>query len=675
LINNKNNLLASLAVFRKLYDTENKDIYEVIGAFITDIINNENLKKFSLSNIQYKLNTNYEFDLPLSIIKTSIKRLKFISRQDGNYYVNPKLLVDSKKFINNQKKIIQENQIIIDNLIKYIEKEKNEKLNINEKCIILENFCNFLIDKNNGNKYLEYITSYLIKNENNVEFNKQLNLIREGVILYTGIKFNNNISELGSWSKELTIFLETDILFDIAGYNGSLYQTIILDLLNLIQEINSKKNKQLITLKYFEKTEHEINDFFYAAEHVLGNKSRFDPTKTAMCSILEGCKTASDIIIKKSKFNSILNKHKIQVDTFDEYFENRNQKFNILSKESIKIFNTKYERDITDCLKCLNYISILRGIEGNGNDNDFENIKYILLSENFITSKIAWNELRTNKEEIPLAINIQFLTNKFWFKLNKGFGDNILPKSLNIISKSQMVLSNILKENIINDFQNLQESLKKGDLNEKQVSLSIVQLRKQIRKPEDIIETNLDEVLSEITENQLRKFVEEQEMEKIRNSKLANENSKLKEKITELSQKNKNSIEEIEYIKINLQAKEDEYFRVEEKKIKDIRIKANNNKFIKKCFHFIIILSISIVLPCIINYFNSEKINIFLSIFISLFLPAIAIIFDFKSDFYSNFMNKQQKKYIRKKCNKIYLSEEKYYDYENRLNETENNAK
>jgi hypothetical protein len=81
------------------------------------------------------------------------------------------------------------------------------------------------------------------------------------------------------------------------------------------------------------------------------------------------------------------------------------------------------------------------------------------------------------------------------------------------------------------------------------------------------------------------------------------------------------------------------------------------------------------VLPCIINYFNSEKINIFLSIFISLFLPAIAIIFDFKSDFYSNFMNKQQKKYIRKKCNKIYLSEEKYYDYENRLNETENNAK
>lgn len=657
--NNKNNLLASLAVFRKLYDTENKDIYEVIAAFISDIIMNESLKNFSLIDIQNKLELIYEFNLPLNIIKTSIKRLSFISRKQGIYSIDSNSIVPYKNFITNQEKIVRDNQTIIENLIHYIEKEKNHSLNKTEKQIVLENFCNFLIDKNNGNKYLEYITSFLIKNEYDRVFNTQLNLIREGVILYTGIKFNNNISELGSWTNELTIFLETDILFDIAGYNGELYKNIIMDLLSLIAEINKKKRKKIITLKYFDKTRNEIDKFFSAAEHILKNNQEYDPTKTAMVDILNGCKNPSDIILKKTKFEELLIKYDIEEDKFNQYYESKNQKYNILSTQKIEIFEQKYEKNLSDCLECLNYVSILRGIDRTTKATDFGDIKYILLSENSLTSKIAWYDLRTDNDEIPLAVNIRFLTNKFWFKLNKGFGGNKLPKSLDIISKAQIVLSTILKENVLNDFKELQDKLKNGELSEKQVGISIVKLRKQIRTPEEILDTTVDEVISEITENQLNKFIEEQDLIKIQNSKLEEENRVLKNTIAELSKNNSYFQNEIEQIKTN------EQYNIlqENKKIEYLIKKVNKNKTIRKIFHLGIFVVLSGILTILLIYFSSDAITLFISIIISMVFPAGAIIYNIKSKTYSAWLEKKQGKYIKKQCNKIFLSEHKFYQY------------
>lgn len=55
-MNNKNvnnTLLASLAVFRELYNSE-KDVYGVIASFLTDLIKTNKIYSFSLNEIHDK---------------------------------------------------------------------------------------------------------------------------------------------------------------------------------------------------------------------------------------------------------------------------------------------------------------------------------------------------------------------------------------------------------------------------------------------------------------------------------------------------------------------------------------------------------------------------------------------------------------------------------------------
>ena len=84
----------------------------------------------------------------------------------------------------------------------------------------------------------KYISAFVIKNQGNAAFTNGLNLIKEGVILYQGIKFTADINELGKWNSELTIFLSTEHLFNALGFNGILYQQIFDDFDKLVSEIN-----------------------------------------------------------------------------------------------------------------------------------------------------------------------------------------------------------------------------------------------------------------------------------------------------------------------------------------------------------------------------------------------------------------------------------------------------
>ena len=535
--NVNNTLLASLAVFRELYNSE-KDVYGVIASFLTDLIKTQKLYSFNLNEIHHKFNTAFEFDIPRAVLKTSLGRLDFLRHTKTDYVVKDISKINDD-FDKKQNQIIKQNQKIIDKLYSFIEKEKSITLDEKEKELILHNFCNFLIDESNGYEYLEYIASFVIENEDKDDFKTQLNLIREGVILYSGIKFNNDINEIGSWKTELTIYLETEILFHIAGYNGELYKTLVLDLLELLKEVNQKANKKLIRLKYFRETRNEIEDFFTKAKYLLKGNEKPNPDVTAMVSILKGCSSVSDIMDKKSDFYTLLNGKGIIEDEYDKYFEPYNHKYNIINAEIIEKVSEEIGKDVTDYLRLLNFISIHRKER---NVSNFENIGFILLSGNTVTLKVAWNELLKDTGNVPLATHLSFLTNKFWFKLNKGFGKKSLPKSFDIITKAQISLSKLLNDTVGEKYTELQNEFECGNLSEEQAKARIINLRNQVRNPEEIKEDTIKDVLSVLTEDSLGKFVEEQEHFKIEAEKQEKENKELKKSI---SQKN----EEIEKTK------------------------------------------------------------------------------------------------------------------------------
>jgi len=96
-----------------------------------------------------------------------------------------------------------------------------------------------------------------------------------------------------------------------------------------------------------------------------------------------------------------------------------------------------------EILATLNNISILRKEQ---NDSNFENTRYILLSGNIKTLKIAFESSIFERFKIPLATNLNFVINRFWFKLNKGFSNKDFPSSFSVLTKSQIILSKILND-------------------------------------------------------------------------------------------------------------------------------------------------------------------------------------------------------------------------------------
>ena len=207
-IKEDNRLLASLAVFRELYNSE-KDVYGIISVFLNDLIKLKNLYSFSLNEITNTLNDTFEFEIPEAVVRTALGRLSFLEKKQGDYLVTDISKINNQNIEIKQKDIQSNNESIIENLYKFIEIEKKSSLSLKEKEQVSHSFCSFLLDINNGDEFIEYITSFILENESNLDFKNQLNLIREGVILYSGIKYNNNLNDLGTWRTELTIFIDT----------------------------------------------------------------------------------------------------------------------------------------------------------------------------------------------------------------------------------------------------------------------------------------------------------------------------------------------------------------------------------------------------------------------------------------------------------------------------------
>lgn len=499
-------LLASLAVFRELYDSK-KDIYGIIAEFLREVIIDKAKHKFNLAEITRIVNSYYYFNLPESVVMSSLTQLEFINKSNGYFIVNNFAQLKTSGIIEKQKKILHNNQSLINQLIKFIEKQTKKRLNTNQQGKVVESFCSFILDGLDNQDYFKQISAFIIDNEENNEFIKQLGIIKEGVILYSGIRYSSDKIDVGVWDTDLTIYIDTEILFYLAGYDGELYKTIVSEFLSYVREINQKKSKKLIKLFYFNEVFEEIDTFFHKAEEIVTGADKLDPSRTAMSSIVNGCHSASDIVVKRTLFFDLLEKNEIFEDDYSDYYLPENHKFNISENSTIESISKSLNiNDIEDHLTFLNYINIHRG---DAKNNNFENIGYILLSGNSITQRVGWHDEIKKYGNVPLVTNLTFLTNKLWFKLNKGFGPSNYPKSFDVITKAQIILSTQLNDSVRIQYESLQKKFSNDDLTEKQAVSIIGNLRAKTLKPEDIGKDNLPNVLMSISEKKIELYIHE----------------------------------------------------------------------------------------------------------------------------------------------------------------------
>lgn len=60
---------------------------------------------------------------------------------------------------------------------------------------------------------------------------------------------------------------------------------------------------------------------------------------------------------------------------------------------------------------------------------------------------------------MPLAFTMGAITRRLWFDLNKGFGGNDIPSSMDIWIKSQLALSTELDESIAEQYRKVKSTL------------------------------------------------------------------------------------------------------------------------------------------------------------------------------------------------------------------------
>lgn len=503
--------MASLATFRNMFNKA--DIYDVIAELALQTIVEKGVITLAIDQFYPLFKDETGIDVPLSILEASLKRLPYVGVDHKVVTVTDKLtkeVCDSVK--QNVSEQEQKNDALFDALRAHVEKELNRKLTQEEDKNLINTLCSHIVDESYPGPFVEHVCSFILKNEDNIEFIEYLNLLREGTIIFVGYTYTSQDGYFDKIDNVIHIYCETEILFHMAGYNRPFYKTLFDEFYKQVEEINKKKRNPIIRLHYFEETEVEIENYFKTACGIVDRNQTPDPTKQAMVSICEGCSESYQVIQKQTEFKKMLKDHHITLDHQNSYNDVGTYEFTI---EHGKFLDQEDASDdkINEKLKFLNNINVKRGGRP---QKVFRNIGHLLLSGNSLTFRIAYDDAIKTGGSLPLVFSLGSLTNRFWLALNKGLVPDMRLSNFNMVAKSRVALSNKLNVAITKIYKELENEMASGKMTMEQVRDNLAELRRDSKSPDQINREDVDNCLSIIKNGELELYISEKENERRR---------------------------------------------------------------------------------------------------------------------------------------------------------------
>ena len=83
----------------------------------------------------------------------------------------------------------------------------------------------------------------------------------------------------------------------------------------------------------------------------------------------------------------------------------------------------------------------------------------------------------------PYAINIGTLTNRLWYDLNKGFGAQDFPLSLDILTQARILLSSNLLNKIERQYAKVKKEYENKEDRKDDLKDTIIQIREEANCP------------------------------------------------------------------------------------------------------------------------------------------------------------------------------------------------
>ena len=481
-------LMASYATFKELYDSKKyRSPYQILAEFIRYVIVSRSLRFFTSTDMQNSLKEEFGFELPIVVIRTAVKSIDGVTLQKQTYQIG---IIQERNEVQNYRRLSEKKGTgVIEALLSYAKEKQFEQLDADK---LARELIVFELDEEGDPEYQKLIGAFVLSNEKNPEITETISAVREGSILYTGLSFN--ISEYGNLKNPLTLFLDTEILFHIMGYNGSVYEKLAMEFLGLIRMAN--KGERRITLRFFPDVADEIEQFFLQAERMISDPNPII-LKLAMKKIIEGCGSVSDVSEKKASFFYRLeHDYGIRKDDKKNYYTESDYEYNLEGIDLEEYPTSKPEND--EGYRFCSHIHKLR----KGRQATDELSSQVLLvtgTQRVLDISHALvgilGQPKNGERSCGYAVNLSRITNILWYKLNRGYGSTEFPQNLDAVIKARTILSGYITQGISNSYQEIQRKASEGGLSEDEIAARLVALRRKPTLPEDLTAGNVEESL------------------------------------------------------------------------------------------------------------------------------------------------------------------------------------
>lgn len=505
-----NDLNSALALFQALYRAQKGDVYTIIERFILVGVKSKGLMSFTLEEIANMLKETFNIDIPISVIQKCVVSNQEVFRYSQKKYIviNP-MSDEIDRIIEEMDNRESYREKIIAELNSFVEKQKGVTLSEDEVKSLSQLFFNFAIDKEHvtENESRLLITQFIIEKEKDEQFQSFLNAIREGMVIYKGIRYSDSPNDT-SWEFNTDFFLDQEYLFSAYGMNGPFYQKCFFEFYDLVKEINNSSRliggRDRIRLFYFSETKNDVETYFAQAIRIRRMQERYKYPQTAMDTILNTCKEDVDIERYKTNFYRKLNELGISEYQDDiDLTKNKDYLFEIADFDSKKEkhFSPDQYAEVNDYIKIADYINILR--QGK-RCYPLEKCKYMFLSDGNLSNELSRfiRDYYTDKK--PMVITrLGTFTELMWFKLRKGVVGSNSSATISVVNKAKTIVSGLLSDNLRKQYDAVQAM----DANETDKKAFYADLRNKRYSPDDISSETIAEDIEFIdNEDYLEKY-------------------------------------------------------------------------------------------------------------------------------------------------------------------------
>lgn len=498
LITPREGSMAALALYGQLFN-QNMGIRDILSEFIRIIFANNPSKVLSDNDVVTRLKEDFGFIVPLSVLQNILHRDTFLNFNKSTRTYQLKLSQENEKYIAQSQDALkgheQDAEDIFSRFIAFVEAFLGQSIPQIEHRAARTALYTYLVSNNKTENYRDHIERFILSCKDNPELLYKLQSVQNGIILFEGVCYDGgNPQEVSNFLKyPLVIYLDTEILYNAVGYNGELCKNLFSEFYECVQKINQAiqklsggKSNRKISLMYTGEVEAEIGQYFQKASELLTHHQVWTADKTAMRSILDGCRTLEDVNYRETSFWREI--HSLGIRSNETLWEPSKmiKEFNIEGDQfKPKNIDVETEKKLNHAFDQLNIINHERKF---GEHSYLGNCKAIYVSQSHemlsLARHIEIDDKAQNKSNMRLCVPMQYVTARLWYQTVKGVGVPNPTVSFSILAKAQLVAARKTDRFLGEKLQKLKEEA--NNLSQDEINGRLAGLRSIKTKAEDI---------------------------------------------------------------------------------------------------------------------------------------------------------------------------------------------